>query len=128
MHSIETREPFLDPDLVALALRMPLEARIEPERKAALRAIGRRLLPASVVAREKVGFGFDVGRYLDGAVRDEFLREGLLREELGVDRARWDRRLPALTADLAPVTAEIWLRALVRGEAPDAVEHEVWRR
>ena len=128
MHSVETRVPFLDPEVVALALSMPLERRIEPERKAPLRALGRRLLPAGVAEREKVGFGFDVGRYLGGAVREGFLRDGLLREELGVDRAGWEERLPALTAALAPLTAEIWLRALVRGDPVEAVEAELWRR
>jgi asparagine synthase (glutamine-hydrolysing) len=117
-HSIETRVPFLDPAVVALALSMPLEQRVEPERKAPLRAIGARLLPASVVGREKVGFGFDVGAYLGGAVREEFLRDGLLREELGVAPG---------TPSLATVTAEIWLRTLVRGDPPEAVHAALWR-
>ena len=126
MHSVETRVPFLDPEVVALALNMPLEHRVEPERKAPLRALGRGLLPASVVAREKVGFGFDVGRYLGGAVREEFMRGGRLREELGVARAEWDPRVGELCASLAPLTAEIWLRTVAGGELPDAVQAELW--
>jgi asparagine synthase (glutamine-hydrolysing) len=125
-HSIETRVPFLDPEVVAVALNMPLEQRVEPERKAPLRELGRRLLPASVVAREKVGFGFDVGRYLGGAVREEFLRDGRLREELGIASAEWERRVPAMSASLGPVTAEIWLRTVAGGELPDAVHAELW--
>jgi asparagine synthase (glutamine-hydrolysing) len=127
MHSIETRVPFLDPDVVALALNVPLEQRVEPERKAPLRELGRRLLPAGVAEREKVGFGFDVGRYLSGAVRPEFLRDGLLREELGVERARWDEHVPAMAAALAPVTAEIWLRVVVAGHSGDDVQAGLWR-
>ena len=125
-HSVETRVPFLDPEVVALALNMPLEERVEPERKAPLRALGRRLLPASVVAREKVGFGFDVHRYLGGAVRERFLRDGLLREELGVARADWDAHVPAMCASLAPVTGEIWMRAVVQGESAESVQAELW--
>jgi asparagine synthase (glutamine-hydrolysing) len=126
MHSIETRVPFLDPEVVALALNLPLEERIEPERKAPLRAIARRLLPASVVEREKVGFGFEVSRYLGDAVRPEFLRDGLLREAIEVPRDEWDVRLPAMRSALAPVTAEIWLRSLVRGDAREDVQTALW--
>ncbi|HEX8742400.1 MAG TPA: asparagine synthase (glutamine-hydrolyzing) [Thermoleophilaceae bacterium] len=125
-HSVETRVPFLDPDVVALALNMPLERRVEPERKAPLRELGRRLLPAGVVAREKVGFGFDVARYLGGAVREDFLRDGLLREALGVARADWDARVPAMCCALGPLTAEIWLRAVARGEPVGAVQAVLW--
>src|SRR5919204_2664629 len=81
--SIETRVPFLDPGVVALALNLPLAARTQPLRKGILRDLGRRHLPGAVAARPKVGFGFDVRRYLTGAVRPEFLAEGLLREVLG---------------------------------------------
>ena len=126
MHSVETRVPFLDPDVVELALNVPLEQRVEPERKAPLREIGRRLLPRSVAAREKVGFGFDVARYLDGAVREEFLRGGRLRDALGVAQADWDPRVPAMCAALGPLTAEIWLRTVVEGDPVDAVQAELW--
>jgi asparagine synthase (glutamine-hydrolysing) len=127
MHSVETRVPFLDPDVAALALNLPLEARLEPARKAPLREIGRRLLPASVVDRPKVGFGFEVERYLDGALRPEFMRDGLLREVLEVDRDRWNGRLGELGRGLRPVTAEIWLRTVIEGRSSDAVAHEIWR-
>jgi asparagine synthase (glutamine-hydrolysing) len=125
-HSVETRVPFLDPEVVSAALNMPLERRVEPERKAPLRELGRRLLPAAVVDREKVGFGFDVARYLGGAVRPEFLRDGLLREQLGVGRAEWDANVPAMSGSLAPVTAEIWLRAVVRGDSTEDVQAGLW--
>ena len=128
LHSVETRVPFLDPEVVALALGMPLEQRLEPRRKEPLRRLAARLLPASVAEREKVGFGFDVARYLGGAVRPEFLRDGRLREELGVSRADWERHVPAMCAALAPVTAEIWLRTVAGGEPVEAVQAELWAR
>src|SRR5204862_527112 len=65
-HSIETRVPFLDPDVVALALNLPLEARATPERKGVLRDLARTHLPRGVAGRAKLGFAFDVRRYLDG--------------------------------------------------------------
>jgi asparagine synthase (glutamine-hydrolysing) len=56
-HSLEGRAPYLQPDLVALGLRLP-----EPDRmagdvsKVALRRIGRRYLPQRFLVREKHGF------------------------------------------------------------------------
>ena len=62
--SIETREPFLDPDLVALALNLPLEVRAGRAAEGRVAANRSRHLPAAVAEREKVGFGFDYGSFL----------------------------------------------------------------
>jgi asparagine synthase (glutamine-hydrolysing) len=126
MHSIETRVPFLDPDVVALALQLPLEVRIEPERKAPLREIGRRLLPATVVGREKVGFGFSASKYLGTAVRREFVADGLMRETLGVDRDTWNAHVDEFRVGLRPVTGEIWLRAVLHGQATSQIQEDLW--
>jgi asparagine synthase (glutamine-hydrolysing) len=126
MHSVETRVPFLDPDLVAVALNMPLESRLEPDRKAPLRAIARDLLPAAVVDRPKIGFGFETDRYLTGAVRPEFVLDGLLRDALEIDAATWERRPDALKYSLRAVTGEIWMRTVVNGDLPDAVSSAMW--
>nr|MDQ3935256.1 asparagine synthase (glutamine-hydrolyzing) [Actinomycetota bacterium] len=127
MHSIETRVPFLDPDVVGLALNLPLEVRLEPERKAPLREIGRRLLPAGVVERPKIGFGFEVPPYLAPAVRPEFMRDGMLREVFAADRGEWERHLPGICSGLRPVTAEIWLRAVLEGQSSDRISQDLWR-
>ena len=57
--SIETRPPFLDPDVVRLGVNMTVSQRVEPRRKAPLRALADRYLPTSIAARKKVGFNFD---------------------------------------------------------------------
>jgi asparagine synthetase B (glutamine-hydrolysing) len=49
--SVETRVPFLDPDVIALALNLPLEARVEPRRKGVLRDVARRLLGDDIADR-----------------------------------------------------------------------------
>jgi asparagine synthase (glutamine-hydrolysing) len=126
MHSVETRVPFLDPDVVALALNMPLAKRVEPERKAPLRAIGRRLLPKEVVDRPKVGFGFEVADYLRPGIRPEFLVHGALRDAMGVDMGTWLLQLPDLYSSLGAVTGEIWLRTVLHGDSDDAVMAEIW--
>ncbi len=125
--SIETREPFLDPDLVALAVNLPLEQRVVPERKAVLRRIARRRLPEGIADRPKVGFGFDLTSYLLDAVRPEFLFDGILREQQGVDRARWVEMV-SRPARLLPLwTGEIWARLFLADQAPEAVAGELWR-
>ena len=128
--SIETRVSFLDPEVVALALNMPLEQRIEPERKAPLRAMARRLLPEGVADRPKVGFGFEVDRYLGGgAARPEFLADGRLREVLGVaSRDEWRASVASAAGQSALLlwTGEIWCRLFLDGDSVEAVEDALW--
>jgi asparagine synthase (glutamine-hydrolysing) len=128
--SIETRVPFLDPNLAALALCLPLEARMEPGRKGLLRDLADRALPREVARRQKRGFGFDVRRYIEPAARPEFLLDGALRELLGVERRRWaDAVLPARSAAqaLRLWSGEVWCRAVLDGQPTGDVEAALWR-
>ena len=127
--SIETRVPFLDPAVVALALNLPLEARTQPLRKGVLRDLGAAHLPARVSRRAKVGFGFDVRRYLDGAARPQFLLDGGLRELLGADRAAWAGAVRGASSAhaLRLWSGEIWARLFLDGAGQDSVERELWR-
>jgi hypothetical protein len=54
------------------------------------------------------------------------MRDGLLREALGVARAEWESRLPALRTSLGAVTGEIWLRTVAEGQATDVVQAALW--
>jgi asparagine synthase (glutamine-hydrolysing) len=126
--SIETREPFLDPDLVALALNLPLELRVSERPKAVLRRIAPRHLPAAVAEREKVGFGFDYGSFLGARARPQFLADGMLRELHGASASAW-RELTANAFWPLPLwTAEIWMRLTIGGASVEAVEADLWRR
>jgi asparagine synthase (glutamine-hydrolysing) len=64
-HGVEGRLPFLDPDLVTLALSMPLDVVRDADtptgRKAVLSAAYRDRLPASVLRRAKVAFQDGLG-------------------------------------------------------------------
>ena len=127
--SIETRVPFLDPAVVALALNLPVGARTQPLRKGVLRDVGARHLPRAIARRAKVGFGFDVRRYLAPAARPEFLRDGLLRDTLEVPRAQWDG-LAAVAASHGALrlwTGEIWCRLFLEGHDEATVEAALWR-
>jgi asparagine synthase (glutamine-hydrolysing) len=128
--SIETRVPFLDPNLSALALCLPLEARMEPGRKGLLRDLADRRLPREVARRQKRGFGFDVRRYIEPAARPEFLLDGALRELLGVERKRWSAAVlpaPSAAQALRLWSGEVWCRAVLGGEPTQQVEAALWR-
>lgn len=134
--SVEARLPFLDPEVVALTVNLPLEARVEPVRKHALRLVAARHLPAEVANRPKHGFWFDARRYLIDATRPAFLADGRLRQVLGVGRADWEARMAAVRADAGlgasynttlHWTAEIWCRTVLDGEPVEAVEEALWR-
>jgi asparagine synthase (glutamine-hydrolysing) len=128
-HSIETRVPFLDPEVVALSLNLPLEARATPERKGVLRDLARAHLPRGVARRTKLGFGFDVRRYLDGAARPEFLADGRLRDALAVPAEEWRAAVAHLSSAhaLRLWSGEAWCRLFLDGEDPAAVEAALWR-
>jgi asparagine synthase (glutamine-hydrolysing) len=126
--SIETREPFLDPELVELAVNLPLELRVEPEPKALLRELGRRHLPPEIASRTKGGFGWDYNSYLLPAARPEFIVDGALRELRGIDRGRWSAVIAEPGVWQLPLwTAEIWLRTLIDGQSTAVVDAELWR-
>jgi asparagine synthase (glutamine-hydrolysing) len=127
--SIETRVPFLDPDVVSLALNLPLEARVEPRRKGVLRDIARRHLPPEIADRQKLGFGFDVAAYLLPAARPEFLRDGMLREELAVPVPAWRETVAMVRGHdvLRLWSAEVWCRLFLEGRPVGEIEAELWR-
>jgi asparagine synthase (glutamine-hydrolysing) len=126
--SIEMREPFLDPDLVRLAVNMPLESRVLPARKELLRKLGRRYLPPRLADRPKIGFTFDLNGYLVDAARPEFLADGSLRQVQGIARDRWEALLARPGLWQLPLwTGEIWCRAFLEGESTAAITAELWK-
>jgi asparagine synthase (glutamine-hydrolysing) len=126
--SVEARLPFLDPAVVALTLNLPLEARVLPYRKGVLRELAARHLPDGVAHRPKVGFGLEVGGYLEDAVRPEFLIGGRLRDVLGISRERWPEFMVSAAPALLMWTAEIWCRTVLDGTPVEEVEAALWRR
>lgn len=78
--SLETRVPFLDPEVIALAARLPLDMKIrDGAGKWALRQVLYRHVPRALIDRPKAGFGIPVGRWLRGPLRA--WAEGLLAED-----------------------------------------------
>lgn len=110
--SLETRAPFLDPEVFEFAWRLPLEWRIGPSSgKLLLREALRQSVPAGIIDRSKQGFGIPVGTWLKGPLRpwaESLLDERRLREEgflsPGPIRRKWAEHL-AGTHDRQ---SEIW--------------------
>lgn len=68
--SLETRVPFLDPDVLAVSARLPPQMKIRNhEGKWALRQILYQHVPRELIERPKTGFGIPVGEWLRGPLR-----------------------------------------------------------
>ncbi len=73
---LEARVPFLDHHLVELAAQMPPEMKLKENGKYPLKAIARKLLPASVIDRPKGYFPVPALKYVRGEFY-EFMRDTL---------------------------------------------------
>lgn len=84
-NSLETRIPFLDPRVVDVSLRLPLNMKIrENQGKWALRQILYKYVPKELIERPKTGFSIPLGLWLRGPLRDwaeALLDEQRLRDE-----------------------------------------------
>lgn len=74
---LEARVPFLDHELVELAAKMPPELKLKEGGKFPLKALGRGLIPDSVIDRPKGYFPVPALKYVRGEFL-EFMREILL--------------------------------------------------
>jgi asparagine synthase (glutamine-hydrolysing) len=79
-HSLECRGPFLDHRVVELAMAMPIERKMRLRRgrsKVVLKQAFSDLLPSSIKARSKMGFGVPISRWFQNELKNE-LQEVLL--------------------------------------------------
>ena len=123
--SLECRVPFLDEDLVDLALRMPARMKIRGrELKHVMKRALSGVLPDDLLHRGKRGFGAPIGAWLKGELapladrllsRESVEKRGLLRWEpvaqtVALHRAAREDHTDHL---LALMTFELWARLFV---------------
>lgn len=94
--SLETRVPFLDHRLAAVAARIPLERKIRGGTgKQILRKLLYREAPRALFERPKAGFAIPVGEWIKGPIREwaeELLSPSALRSEGWLDAEAVGRR------------------------------------
>jgi asparagine synthase (glutamine-hydrolysing) len=117
--SLESRIPFLDPEVTALA------ARISPSLKFArgggkdiLKQLLYRYVPRNLVDRPKAGFAIPVGTWLRGPLRDwaeELLTPAALEAsglfDAATIRARWERHLEGREEATQPLWSVLMFQA-----------------
>jgi asparagine synthase (glutamine-hydrolysing) len=137
MHSIESRFPFLDEELMRFAVNLPIRAKIGRSArfhnykhpflidKHIVRKTAERYLPPALNNREKKGFplfGFANIRLGKGFFKDGFLQDFYRISERGT-RLMEERTDPYLLNKMACV--EIWGRLFARKESMESVESDV---
>jgi asparagine synthase (glutamine-hydrolysing) len=108
--SVEARVPFLDQDLVAFGMKLPLDLRLRGRTgKYLLKKALRGTLPDEVIDREKMGFGAPVREWLAGPF-GTFARDRLLGSRTGLfDLAVVRRLLEDHAERRADRSFEIWV-------------------
>jgi asparagine synthase (glutamine-hydrolysing) len=72
-HSIESRVPVLDHEVVEFAASLPASLRIQGDRrKHLLKQLAFRLVPREILDRPKQGFGVPIGLWFRGSLREVF--------------------------------------------------------
>lgn len=94
--SLESRVPYLDPDLVELAFQIPERLKVTPgETKVLLKSVAARHLPAECVYRPKEGFSIPIKNWLCNEFRplmEELLSDQAIREQ-GIFQVNTIKRL-----------------------------------
>jgi asparagine synthase (glutamine-hydrolysing) len=86
---LEARVPFLDHELVELAMAMPPEFKLREGGKHPLKAVARGRIPDSVIERKKGYFPVPALKYLEGPILETV--RGLLQSERCQTRGIFDR-------------------------------------
>ena len=126
--SLETRAPFLDPDVVEWAWRLPVSMTIRGgQGKWALRQILYRHVPRDLIERPKAGFAVPVGNWLRGPLRDwaeDLIAEKRLREEGWLDagqvRRLWQDHLSGRRDWTTPLWSVLMYQAWLGAQGPAA--------
>jgi len=123
--SLETRVPFLDHRVAAVAARIPVAMQVRSgEGKAVLRKLLYREVPRKLFERPKTGFAVPVGQWIKGPLREwaeELLAPGQMAAEGWFDpavvAARWRDHLSGKRDSANALWAILMFQAWFREEA-----------
>ena len=128
--SVEARVPFLDPDLVALALAMPPRLKLgtdgfRPVGKAILKKVALNYLPRDVIYRPKMGFAVPASYYM-GSWPESWLQHGFVRDAFGLEHRQLQAWIAQQNGQSAGwmLTLEIWGQLFIRGRSVADVNSE----
>jgi asparagine synthase (glutamine-hydrolysing) len=117
--SLEVRNPFLDPEVVEFAWRLPLRFKVrDGVGKAIVRKVLNRYVPAKLIDRPKMGFAIPVAEWLRGPLREwansllykpSGNADGLLKDDVVV--RVWTDFLNGRTE----YTDKVWCLLMLRG-------------
>jgi asparagine synthase (glutamine-hydrolysing) len=111
-HSIESRVPLLDNQVVDFAATLPAQFKIRSgRRKHVLKEAVRTLLPAGIIDRKKQGFGVPLGVWFRGGLTDVFadvLRSPRTRQRGYFEPAFVDRLMEEHLAGRRDHTLRLW--------------------
>ncbi|MFH1621467.1 MAG: asparagine synthase (glutamine-hydrolyzing) [Patescibacteria group bacterium] len=132
--NLENRVPFLDQEVVKVALNLPSIRKVTAtETKICLKKAARRVLPTEIVDRKKCGFGLPVGewfrhpeglgRYLKILQSKDSLVRSLAREQVLDEMMSSHLSGTANNTEILWVVLnlELWYRIFVLGQVPDIV-------
>jgi len=114
---LEARVPFLDHELVELAARMPDRFKLCDDGKGVLKAVGRRIIPSSVIDRPKGYFPVPALKYLRGKVLEtvaDLVHSSRARERGLFQSAYVEELLAAPDDHITPLRgSKLWQVALL---------------
>jgi asparagine synthase (glutamine-hydrolysing) len=118
MHwGLESRMPYLDHELVELAMRIPLRLKLMDGGKGVLRRIARGLLPEPIVKRTKGYFPVPALKYVRGRFLEymsDILRSRACRERGLLRREHVQHLLAHPEAQMTPLQgSQLWHAALL---------------
>jgi asparagine synthase (glutamine-hydrolysing) len=139
MHSIESRFPFLDEDVLKFGLNLPSKFKIGKTNKfynwkhpflmdkAVVRNYGEKILPTSLAHKKKFGFGVQAHANAELKVDKSFFENGFWQQACGMNTEAFNQMYnecsPKLLAKLSSV--EIWGSLFVKKQTADQVKARV---
>jgi asparagine synthase (glutamine-hydrolysing) len=139
MHSIESRFPFLDEDVLKFGLNLPYRFKIARTNqfynwkhpfhmdKAVARNYGKQLLPAALANKVKFGFGVQGHSKAELKIDKNFFQNGFWQQATGMSNSVLHQMYkdcdPKLLAKLSSV--EIWGSLAVNKQSKDQVKSRV---